>query len=159
MKSRHLWLWLVAVLALAGASQIIAYVPQPRSLCQDAMLTITSPNQTKIVAEIVDTPDKRERGLSQRTSLDSNHGMLFLFPITDIYPFWMKDTLIPLDIIWLKDHKVVEIASLQPPDSTTIPQYVPKQSADAVLEINQGLAEQFQIQLGSELAWPTCNQP
>lgn len=57
------------------------------------------------------TETGRERGLSGRTSIPSDYGMLFVFPEDGRYGFWMKDTLVPLDIFWLNSKgQVVSIA-------------------------------------------------
>src|SRR3972149_3295989 len=59
-----------------------------------------------ITVEIADSIEERGKGLSDRTSLKEDAGMLFIFAKKDVFPsFWMKDTLIPLDFIWINDGK------------------------------------------------------
>jgi len=89
-----------------------------------------------INAEIADNDIERAKGLSDRDYLAPDSGMLFIFPNTDRHRFWMKDTKIPLDIIWINDNKIVEIATLQPQNENDIPSYTPKNKANYVLEIN-----------------------
>lgn len=100
--------------------------------------------------EVVSSGIERERGLQFRTSLAHDAGMLFVFPDEEKYAFWMKDTLIPLDMIWMDySHKVVYIASHVPPcKSDPCPVYTPTQKALYVLEINAGFAEKFGIKEG-----------
>ena len=70
-----------------------------------------------------------------------NRGMLFVFETQDIYPSWMKNTLIPLYIIWIdKDFKVVHIEHAVPCNDTC-PSYVPEKKALYVLEANAGFAD------------------
>ena len=57
--------------------------------------------------ELAETKMQREKGLMNRQVLGDNNGMLFIFEKDDIYPFWMKNTLIPLDIIWIDSNGVV----------------------------------------------------
>ncbi len=104
------------------------------------------------------TPDERAQGLMGVRFLPEDQGMLFLFPEENNYGFWMKDTLIPLDMIWMNaDKQVVYIAhSAQPcPPMTTdgswrCPGIDPGQPASYVLEINGGLAEKLGIKAGDQ---------
>ena len=71
--------------------------------------------EIKVKAEIADTQEKRERGLMFREHLGENKGMFFAFDNEGTYAFWMKNTLIPLDIIFIsKDLNVVEIIHAEP---------------------------------------------
>ena len=93
--------------------------------------------------EIVKTQEERAKGLMYRTFLPQDKGMLFIFSEEGIYPFWMKNTLIPLDIIWISsENKIVYINHNTPP-CTLEPcaSYSPNKNALYVLEINAGLAE------------------
>jgi len=94
---------------------------------------------------------KRNQGLMFRESLDSGAGMLFLgYRETDRWPFWMKDTLIPLDIVWItEDLKVADIQTAAPCEQAPCPQYVPKAAAKYVLEVNAG---EFRGRIGDPVA-------
>jgi uncharacterized membrane protein (UPF0127 family) len=111
---------------------------------------------TSFRLEIADTDARRTQGLSGHAPLATEEGMLFAFSEAGVYPFWMKDMLFPLDIIWLRDGRVVDIATLQPPtDGSLVPEtHVPHAKADQVLEINAGRAKQLGIEEGVRLLLP-----
>lgn len=83
-----------------------------------------------------------------RESIPDNHGMLFSFTKERIYSFWMKNTIIPLDIIWIStQNNVVHIEKETTPYSL-IP-LTPSKKALYVFEINGGLSQEFGITLNS----------
>lgn len=120
-------------------------------------IVITVPSTKRIIVETARTPAEHQAGLSGRNTLPEDSGMLFLFESPDIYPFWMKDTRIPLDIIWLRNNQVVEMTSLNPESNGTTPSHNPAALADSVLELPQGKASTYNIQLGSRLDWNDCS--
>jgi len=94
------------------------------------------------------------RGLGGRESLPDDRGMLFVFPEPGRYGFWMKDVLIPIDIIWLSaEGLVVDIQTAQPepgvPDQQ-LKRYNPSGEAKYVLEVRAGLAAEKGAQVGDE---------
>ncbi len=106
----------------------------------------------KIEAELAYTDETRMRGLMFRESLPDDAGMLFIFPYMDQHSFWMKNTLIPLDIIWLNDRKeIVYIATAQPCTEDPCASYVPMQKAKYVLEVNEGFTKKHSIKMGTRL--------
>jgi len=106
----------------------------------------------ELVVEMAQTPTQWEKGLSGRSTLEGIDGMLFLFPHYHIPLFWMKDTHIPLDLIWIKDNQVIEItADVQPSDSPTPPTYSPSQTIDTVLEVPAGWSKTNNLQIGDIL--------
>lgn len=109
-------------------------------------------NEVKLRVEIADTPSKRSKGLGGRESLGQNEGMLFIFPSSDKYSFWMKGLKFPLDFVWIKDSEVVDITTdAQPPSSgkdVDLPIYLPKTESDKVLEVNSGTVERLKIKVG-----------
>ncbi len=115
-----------------------------------ATKTINAP-KGNIQAEISDTPDKMELGLSNRLSLDPDSGMFFVFSDSEPRSFWMKDMLFPLDIVWIDaDKKVVGIAPNLSPD--TFPEtFVSPDNVQFVLELNAGGANKFGIATGTLL--------
>lgn len=94
--------------------------------------------------EIAKTPAQREKGLMNRTELARDKGMLFVFDREGMYPFWMKNTLIPLDIIWInQNNKIVFISkNTQPCESFICPSVAPTGKAKYVLEVNAGVSEE-----------------
>ena len=102
--------------------------------------------------EIADTPEKRELWLMFRESLPEDQGMLFVFDKADFWSFWMRNTLIPLDIIRIdKDNKVVDFISLPPCKEAQCPSFSPKAQAIQAIELNSWTIEKLGIQTGTLL--------
>jgi len=110
----------------------------------------------KFDIEIADTDYDIQTGLMYRNSMKENRGMLFVFPTMRERFFYMKNTRIPLDIIYLDDKQT--IVSFQenanPLDESSLPSQVP---AQYVLEINAGLAEKWLLEVGDRMEY-TDNQ-
>lgn len=102
--------------------------------------------------ELARTQKERSRGLMNRASMGADEGMLFVFPREDRWAFWMKDTLIPLDIIWLdQDMKIVDIVeSAQPTRQLQPPSFRPVAPARYVLEMNAGSARRLMLSPGDQ---------
>ena len=103
--------------------------------------------------EIANTDIRRAQGLMGINSLDENKGMLFVFNKEDNYSFWMKNTLIPLDIIWMdKGGKVIFIKeNAQPCTNDNCPYIISDTKAKYVLEINAGKAGEINLKTGDNL--------
>ncbi len=91
----------------------------------------------EIEVELANTPEKRALGLMFRQSLEENSGMLFVFDKEGIYPFWMKNTGIPLSIAYI-DKKSVIIDILEMIPNQEVIRYSPSMPFIAALEMNQG---------------------
>ena len=101
-------------------------------------------------SEIADSEQEREQWLMNRTYLSTQSGMLFVFPQEGKYSFWMKNTLIPLDMIWIDHHgRVVDIQTAQPCDSDPCPSYIPSHSGLYVLEVNAWISKLLWLQTWS----------
>ena len=122
---------------------------------QDRLIQILTPNGATIHAEIADTTEKRAKGLMYRDSLPQDRGMLFTFAEPQLWTFWMKNTRISLDIIWMDGKKrIVHIERNVPTCSRTddgCPQYQPNDNAMYVLELAAGVADALKLQRGSVL--------
>ncbi len=97
------------------------------------------------------TAKDKEVGLSGRTTLAKDGGMLFKFDKPDLYPFWMKNMKVSIDIIYVKDGKIVTIfPDMQAPKSADeVPIIVKSEEpADTVIEINAGDSEKYKIKNG-----------
>jgi len=103
-----------------------------------------------LTIEIADSQTERLLGLMYRKNLDKTSGMLFVFEEENIYPFWMKNTLIPLDMVWINENqKIVFIKeSAQPCKTIICPTTTPDKKAKYVLEINAGLVKKLNINIG-----------
>ena len=96
--------------------------------------------------EIAKTKAEREKGLMYRESMPELSGMLFIFEKSAIYNFWMKNTLIPLDMIWMdEDLRVVRILTAEPCREDPCKIYAPEVEAMYTLEVNAGLAAKYNI--------------
>lgn len=95
-------------------------------------------NGKKLSLEVAKSVNKQSRGLSNRNNLGDNEGMLFIFDKSDYLQFWMKDTLIPLQIIFVKGCTIVDVQEMaieeDPQNPKTI--YRSKQPADKAIEVN-----------------------
>jgi len=102
---------------------------------------------TNYKIELAKTIAQKTKGLSKRESLCSNCGMLFIFGFETELPFWMKDTLIPLDLIWLnKNGKIVDIKTAIETNSQKI--YQNQFPAQYVLELNANDSQKLNIKIG-----------
>jgi len=118
------------------------------------LATINFENVT-ISAEVADTSEERSVGLMNRVTLDSNSGMLFVFPEEKRHSFWMKNTLIPLDMIFVsKDLEIVDIISTTPCLEDPCEIYEPKTDALFVIEVNEGFSEAKGLKIGQKVNIP-----
>lgn len=117
--------------------------------------TIGTPKGTTIFVEIADSPDKRAQGLMFRSSMAPDRGMLFLFPEQGDQTFWMKNTLISLDIFWLDESGTILHLEPNVPICTRqddgCPRYQAPHKSLQVLELNAGMAEKLDLAVGNQL--------
>ncbi len=107
--------------------------------------------------ELALTPDQRAKGLMGRESMADNEGMLFVFPDKEPFPtevsFWMKDCLIPIDVIFIsRDNAITVIHEMQPPEPGTpdqdLPVYPSNGPVQFAIELRGGLAYELGLQIG-----------
>jgi uncharacterized membrane protein (UPF0127 family) len=114
---------------------------------------IVLPDNYAVTVEVASDDETRQQGLMYRDQLAENRGMIFLFTQAGEYPFWMKNTLIPLDMIWMdSQHRIVHIAhDVQPCKSDPCPNYPPHAQASSVLELAAGVAAKHHLADGNVL--------
>ena len=101
--------------------------------------------------EYATTPEAREQGLGGRTEIPEDYGMLFVFHEDGRYGFWMKDTLVPLDIFWLNTKGQVVSMALDVATSSYPHVFYPTEPARYVLETVSGFARANKIATGTQL--------
>lgn len=141
---------LVAVL-LAAACDGGARRPEPPvAVGRSAVLQVAG---RSVQVELALDDYARSRGLMHRTRLEPDAGMLFVFPDEQPRTFWMHDTLIPLDIVFLESSgRVINVAHGEP--GVERPGYHSARPARMVLELNGGWCETHGLRPGDELAVP-----
>lgn len=111
-------------------------------------------NGVTLTVEIAVSNKDKAQGLSDRLSLPQNAGMIFIFAEPLEPTFWMNRMNFPLDFIWLKENKVVEITKNVPAPSPGATQPVtlkPGVLVDAVIEVNSGWADDHNVMIGQEV--------
>ena len=122
-------------------------------------LVITSGNNRhEFEVEIASTDQQRKIGLMNRRFMDNNRGMLFIFNTQGYVNFWMKNTFIPLDIIYINDQSIIEHISKNAQPCTAArdidcQKYNSEKPVKYVLEINGGLADEKAIRVGDKVNW------
>ncbi|WP_424981338.1 DUF192 domain-containing protein [Maritalea sp. S77] len=109
-----------------------------------------------ITVEMADTPELRRKGLMFRTKMPRDEGMLFDFKETREVAFWMRNTFIPLDMIFIDERGFIKHIHQNaiPQDPTSIPSQHPVRF---VLEINGGLSAQYGLKVGDQVRHPRMN--
>ena len=154
MKSK-IFLWITGVL---GALCILCflflsfYKPPAQKMSDTGKVSFISIGQglasTTITADVADTQALQERGLGGRASLSDSQGMFFVFNRPELYGFWMKDMIIPIDIIWLDENlKIVYLKENVSP-STYPESFTPRTPALYVLEVASGFSRLHNVKVG-----------
>jgi uncharacterized membrane protein (UPF0127 family) len=120
--------------------------------CHDAGTLDVRIGQTTFELELARTEAQQEKGLMERDSMPADHGMLFIFADEKELDFWMKNTRIPLDILFL-DHvgRIVSIHTMKPYDLTPTPSDYPAKYA---IELNAGAADAAPAHVGDTIEIP-----
>lgn len=115
--------------------------------------TVTLDDSVTFLAKVADDGDRRQQGLMNVPDLPDGVGMLFLFDEARTGGFWMKNTLVPLDIAYVLDGEVVAILQMDPCEADPCPTYDPETEYDAALEVGQGALAEAGVDEGSTVTW------
>ncbi|MCX7918749.1 MAG: DUF192 domain-containing protein [bacterium] len=109
-------------------------------------------NGHPVTVELAVTQEERRRGLSYRDSLPADYGMLFIYPNSAIRSYWMNEMRFPIDIIWIRENRVVGIVHSA---STTSPpqRFQSPEPVNYVLEVNAGWANAHSITTGAHVVF------
>jgi len=141
-----LWGWWGSAAALAADDIVFA--------TDDLTIETQDGQRYDFKVELAVTPQQRQRGLMYRQDMAADAGMLFLFDREAPRSFWMKNTFIPLDLLFIDaEGVIVSIApDAIPHDESPIPSHVP---AAAVLELNAGTVENLGLSVGDHILYRT----
>ncbi|MFN3548664.1 MAG: DUF192 domain-containing protein [Mesorhizobium sp.] len=129
----------------AGSPMILPVDPAP-------LVATTDQGEIRFQIEVADTPEERSRGLMFRERMPENQGMLFVFSQSQPVGFWMQNTILPLDLLFVaEDGEVRAILPGVPFSTDTIS---PGEPVRFVLELNAGTAERQGIAVGDRLSHP-----
>ena len=150
--------FVVLVLALACRKPVVPPAPQNDAAMRTATVEqsgprVVFPDGFAVHVELATNDETRSQGLMYRDQLRPATGMLFLFPQDGHYPFWMKNTLIPLDMIWIDAEKRVAHVKFDVPPckADPCPSYPPEVNARYVLEVAAGVAREHGLKAGDVL--------
>lgn len=133
---------LILILTVAILLIIIFLIPQGPSVVID---------NKYFRVDVARTAEEQTKGLAIYNSLPKDKGMVFPFNSPDYYTFWMKDMKFPIDIIYIRNNKIVDIFSNVPAPTSAneeLPIIKPKSLSDTVLEINAGLSKKYNFKIG-----------
>ncbi len=105
-----------------------------------------------VLLEIAITEEEKAKGLMNRSHLAPNRGMVFIFRPAKQVTFWMKDTLISLDMIFINKGKIVNIVKNAEPNQTQIV-YPSVFDTSEVVEVNGGFSDKYMIEIGNEVVF------
>lgn len=136
--------------ALLGCGEM-ATSTTPAAGAKNTTLTISGGQHVRLQlqVQIASTVAERDRGLQGVPRLANDRGMVFAFPATTNQAFWMKDTLIPLDIaFWTSDGTIVDVKRMPPCQRDPCPYYKSQQPYIASVEVAGGLLERSGVRVG-----------
>lgn len=111
-------------------------------------------NDNKLYVEIAKSSLEKAKGLSGRKTLGQNEGMLFVYQSLTMPSFWMKEMFFPIDIVWIRNGKVIEVSKNISSKNLPLPETIsPKEQINMVLEVNAGVADDLEIHPGNEVSF------
>ncbi len=138
-----------SLVCMLSACRVASYCEEPASN------RVCFSGNSCVAVELAATPAAREKGLMMRDSLAGDSGMLFVFERDAIHSFWMKNTLMPLDMIWIDSGcKIVDILQGAKPcvDNDACPIYTPVEPSSYTLEVNAGFVQNSSIRVGDPVS-------
>jgi len=143
MKKLLIPTWLLIILIAAIIIYTKALSNKWPEICFD---------KTCFDVEIANTNEQRQKWLMFRQNMPEKSGMIFVFEKSQPYWFWMKNTLIPLDMLWIDDQlQIVDIQQATPCTQDPCPSYKPKWVALYVLELNKWISEKYEIKIWDKM--------
>lgn len=148
MKNKRIVLLIIFLIFIILTLIILLILPHKSDNNPQALI-----NNKTINLELARTSLEQQKGLMFHENLEESSGMLFVFPDEQIRSFWMKNTFIPLDILYIDSNdKIIDIQTAQPCKKDPCPDYVSASPARYVLELNAGYSEKNNIKIGDKIS-------
>lgn len=153
MRLLPIFLAVAAIIAIP----VFAHVLFSKSeVCGDGHVALMRTAKQTLKVSIASTPAQQRKGLGGCAMLARKTGMYFPFSVTGPQTFWMKDMVIPLDMVWLLNGRVVGVTANIPFPSpgvkdALLPLYYSPQDVNAVLEVEAGTAASYGLTKGSQV--------
>lgn len=142
---------------LLFALLVLFFQPVHSANALEGLIKFISKKDATVFLEIASTPEQKTKGLMNRPSLAGNRGMVFVFRPARIVTFWMKDTLISLDMIFINRGKIVNIVKNALPNQThTV--YPSINEVTEVVEVNGGFSDAHMINIGDKISFENISQ-
>ena len=139
----------LVIAALALLASACQAAPQTGLPVETVVLEGPSGERVPLNVELAATPQSRETGLMERRQMAEDHGMLFVWPEPLVVQFWMKNTYLPLDMLFFREGMLVGVVrDAKPLDETGVG---PDASVDTVLEVNAGFVARHKVGMGWRL--------
>lgn len=155
MQKRTLFLiaGLVAVGILALVMQYTGGDRRPLFASSEITITRADGERFLLPVEVADTANEKNYGLMFKSSMPRDEGMIFVYDPPERVSYWMKNTLIPLDILFVRaDGRIARIvANAQPNDLSPIDSLIP---VAVVVEVNAGVVQEYGLQAGDKISSP-----
>lgn len=153
MNVRSLCAAAMMIIAMACTKAPAATPPKTTTQAEVSGPRVIFPDGFAVQVEIASDDATRAQGLMFRDHVRPGTGMIFLFPQDGNYPFWMKNTLVPLDMIWIDQQKRIAAVKHDVPPCQADPcaSYDPQAVARYVLEVAAGVAKQHRLEKGATL--------
>ena len=144
-------------LIISTIVSVLFLQPVLSSDIQEGFIKFVGKPNSKVFLEVAVTGEEKEKGLMNRPSLAENRGMVFVFRPASQITFWMKDTLISLDMIFINKGKIVKIVKNAVPNQTNI-LYSSDSLVTEVVEVNGGFADKYKIKTGDRVVFKNITQ-
>jgi hypothetical protein len=136
--------WLIVLIGAPPAWTVDVNPPLPTG-------SLLIAGRVRVEVELARTVEEKVRGLSGRPALKSGHGMLFVYDRPEPVSIWMKDMRFSLDIVWIREGRIVHIEKQAPPLLPSGPEQIYTALADLVLEVPAGYTSRQQIRVGDSV--------
>lgn len=159
-KNSRILAWLLAVPAVLSACGSTPADPGVVGGLPGGTLSIGEPEKISMEVEIASTAPAQAKGLMNVKEVPDDYGLVFIWPEPGVHSFYMKNTLIPLDIAWWdEDGKIVDIQTMTPCRQDPCPVYDPAAEHIAAVEVKAGLLSSSEVRVGDSVRLRRSSPP